>query len=72
MESMMTDREKLEYITCIAFNEHIITASMAKDILGFRYIDAFYTWFDSFDIDAVSKRFASESITKYYSKKKKA
>ena len=67
----MTDREKLEYITCIAFNEHIISASMAKDILGFRYIDAFYTWFDSYDIDAVSKRFASESITKYYSRKKK-
>lgn len=42
-----------------------------KDILGFRYIIAFYTWFDSYDIDAVSKRFASESITKYYSRKKK-
>lgn len=57
----MTDREKLEYLTCISFNEHIISASMAKDILGFRYIDAYYTWFDSYDIDAASKRFASES-----------
>jgi len=66
MESVMTDREKLEYITRIAYDAGIVTASWCKDLLGFRYLDQFWTWFDNYDIDAASRRHADASIKKYY------
>ena len=67
----MTDREKLEYITRIAYDAGIVTASWCKDLLGFRYMEQFRDWDNNYDIEAVSRRHADASIKKYYSRKKK-
>ncbi len=39
MESMMTDREKLEYLTYLAYDKGIASASWCKDLLDFHYMN---------------------------------
>ena len=71
MESVMTDREKLEYLTRIAYDAGIVTASWCKDLLGFRYMEQFRAWDNNYDIEAVKNRHADASLKKYYRLMKK-
>ena len=62
----MTDREKLEYLTRIAYDAGIVTASWCKDLLDFRYMSDFRDWLDNYDIDSVARRHSDACLKKYY------
>ena len=62
----MTDREKLEYLTRIAYDKGIVSASWCKDLLDFRYMNDFRDWLDNYDIEAVARRHSGACLKKYY------
>jgi len=62
----MTDREKLEYLTYLAYDKGIVSASWCKDLLDFRYMNDFRDWLDNYDIDAVARRHSDACLKKYY------